>query len=93
MDEPTTFAFDRVWRARTDRRAFLLGGLALVGAGALTRVQARPRWSASPFSLGIASGDPAHDGVVPLDAPRARSAGRRRHAAGAGRGQVGGRGR
>ena len=64
MDEGTSFAFDRIWRARTDRRAFLLGGLALVGAGALTRVQARPRWSASPFSLGVASGDPAHDGVV-----------------------------
>jgi len=58
-------AFDRIWRARTDRRAFLLGGLALVGAGALTRVQARPRWNAaSPFSLGVASGDPTSDGVV-----------------------------
>jgi len=58
-------AFDRIWRARTDRRAFLLGGLALVGAGAFTRVQARPRWNASsPFSLGVASGDPMHDGVV-----------------------------
>ena len=65
MDERNTFAFDRIWRARTDRRAFLLGGLALVGAGALTRVQARPRWNAaSPFSLGVASGDPTHDGVV-----------------------------
>ena len=64
MDERSTFAFDNLWRGRTDRRGFLLGGLALVGAGALTRVQARPRWSASPFSLGIASGDPAHDGVV-----------------------------
>jgi alkaline phosphatase D len=64
MDERTPFAFDRIWRARSDRRAFLLGGLALAGAGALTRVQARPRWDATPFSLGVASGDPAHDGVV-----------------------------
>ena len=53
-----------MWRTRTDRRAFLLGGLALVGAGAFTRVQARPRWADSPFTLGVASGDPAHDGVV-----------------------------
>ena len=57
-------AFEKMWQTRTDRRAFLLGGLALVGAGALTRVQARPRWADSPFSLGVASGDPAHDGVV-----------------------------
>ena len=57
-------AFEKMWLTRTDRRAFLLGGLALVGAGALTRVQARPRWDDSPFSLGVASGDPAHDGVV-----------------------------
>jgi alkaline phosphatase D len=64
MDERSAFAFESLWRGRTDRRAFLLGGLALVGAGALTRVQARPRWSVSPFSLGVASGDPAHDGVV-----------------------------
>src|SRR5436190_23099653 len=60
----TPTAFERMWRTRTDRRAFLLGGLALVGAGAFTRVQARPRWDDSPFSLGVASGDPAHDGVV-----------------------------
>jgi phosphodiesterase/alkaline phosphatase D-like protein len=65
MDERNMSAFDRIWRARTDRRAFLLGGLALVGAGAFTRVQARPRWNASsPFSLGVASGDPTHDGVA-----------------------------
>jgi len=50
---------DALWRGRTDRRAFLIGGLAIVGAGALSRVQARPRWDASPFSLGVASGDPA----------------------------------
>jgi alkaline phosphatase D len=55
---------DSLWRGQTDRRAFLIGGLAVVGAGALARVQARPRWDASPFSLGVASGDPSDDGVV-----------------------------
>ena len=55
---------DALWRGQTDRRAFLIGGLALVGAGALSRVQARPRWDASPFSLGVASGDPWETGVV-----------------------------
>lgn len=55
---------DSLWRGQTDRRAFLAGGLALIGAGALSRVQARPRWDASPFSLGVASGDPSEDGVV-----------------------------
>ena len=55
---------DALWRGQTDRRAFLIGGLAIVGAGALSRVQARPRWDASPFSLGVASGDPSPDGVV-----------------------------
>jgi alkaline phosphatase D len=64
MAERIPTAFERMWLARTDRRAFLLGGLALVGAGAFTRVQARPRWADSPFSLGVASGDPADDGVV-----------------------------
>ena len=65
LDERNMFAFERMWRARSDRRAFLLGGLALIGAGALTRVQARPRWdAASPFSLGVASGDPTDKGVV-----------------------------
>jgi alkaline phosphatase D len=55
---------DALWRGQTDRRAFLIGGLAIAGAGAFSRVQASPRWDASPFSLGIASGDPAEDGVV-----------------------------
>ena len=63
---PTTplNVLDAVWRGQTDRRAFLIGGLAIVGAGALSRVQARPRWDASPFSLGVASGDPSEDSVV-----------------------------
>ena len=55
---------DALWRGQTDRRAFLIGGLAIVGAGALSRVQAKPRWDASPFTLGVASGDPAEDSVV-----------------------------
>jgi len=59
-----TNVLDALWRGQTDRRAFLIGGLAIVGAGALSRVQARPRWDASPFSLGVASGDPAEDSVV-----------------------------
>ena len=63
MHQPNDCAFDRIWRGRADRRAFLIGGLALIGASAL-RVQARPRWAASPFTLGVASGDPAPDGVV-----------------------------
>ena len=64
MADRTLTAFERMWLARTDRRAFLLGGLTLLGAGAFTRVQARPRWDDSPFALGVASGDPADDGVV-----------------------------
>jgi alkaline phosphatase D len=64
MAERIPAAFETMWLTRTDRRAFLLGGLTLIGAGALSRVQARPRFDASPFSLGVASGDPSHDGVV-----------------------------
>jgi alkaline phosphatase D len=52
-----------------NRRAFLLGGLALsitpvrqlfAGGPALQR----PRFPTSPFTLGVASGDPTDDGVV-----------------------------
>ena len=64
MIEPGIGAFDALFRGQKDRRTFLLGGLAVVGAGALTRVQARPRWDAAPFTLGVASGDPSDDGVV-----------------------------
>jgi alkaline phosphatase D len=64
MDPQDPCAFDRLWRGRADRRAFLLSGLAVLGAGALTRAQGRPRWNSFPFSLGVASGDPAPDGVV-----------------------------
>jgi alkaline phosphatase D len=52
-----------------NRRAFLLSGLALSGVPARelfagpSAVQ-NPRFSTSPFTLGVASGDPAPDGVV-----------------------------
>jgi alkaline phosphatase D len=64
MAKHTTGLLDALWRGQTDRRAFLIGGAAIIGAGALSRVQARPRWDASPFTLGVASGDPSDDGVV-----------------------------
>jgi alkaline phosphatase D len=57
-------AFEDLWRGRHDRRAFLFGGIAVLAAGALPRAQERPRWTTSPFTLGVASGDPSHDGVV-----------------------------
>ena len=45
------------------RRYFLAtGAVAFVGAPAILRAQAR--WRGNPFSLGIASGDPAPDGFV-----------------------------
>ena len=49
------------------RRRFMSGGLALVATGVRTRagrVEQAPRFSAPPFSLGVASGDPSSDGVV-----------------------------
>ena len=64
MTQHPTPAFEHLWRGRVDRRAFLLGGLAVIAAGALPRARERPRWAANPFTLGVASGDPAHDGVV-----------------------------
>ena len=57
-------AFEDLWRGRHDRRAFLLGGIAVIAASALPRAQERPRWTTSPFTLGVASGDPSDDGVV-----------------------------
>ena len=64
MTQHATPAFEALWRGRLDRRAFLIGGLAVIGAGALPRAKERPRWAASPFVLGVASGDPSSDGVV-----------------------------
>ncbi len=47
------------------RRTFL-GSLALVTLAAPRRAAARPPWGAdvSPFTLGVASGDPSPDGFV-----------------------------
>ena len=64
MAQQSRALLDAFWRGQTDRRAFLVGGVAVIGAGLLSRVQARPRWDASPFSLGVASGDPSDDGMV-----------------------------
>ena len=64
MAQQSRALLDTFWRGQTDRRAFLIGGVAVIGAGLLSRVQARPRWDASPFSLGVASGDPSDDGIV-----------------------------
>lgn len=50
-----------------DRRKILLaaGGMALfAGLGTSGRVWAAPRFSAYPFALGVAAGDPAPDGFV-----------------------------
>lgn len=44
------------------RRAFIAGGAALLAAPAILRAQTL--WRNYPFSLGIASGDPAPDGFV-----------------------------
>ena len=58
MPKSSLQLLDAIWRGQQDRRAFLIGGAAILGASAL-RVQARPRWDADPFTLGVASGDPA----------------------------------
>ena len=51
-----------------NRRAFLLSGLAMYGASARGLLAGgalqRPAFSTSPFTLGVASGDPSADGVV-----------------------------
>jgi alkaline phosphatase D len=48
------------------RRAFLAGGLALVAVPPDLRqfTPGRPRFQSSPFTLGVASGDPTADGFV-----------------------------
>ena len=63
-DQDPASTFEHLWRGRLDRRAFLLGGIAVVAAGALPRARERVRWASDPFTLGVASGDPTHDGVV-----------------------------
>ena len=52
--------------ATLSRRSLLAGGLALLGASRLSArtVPAARRWQSSPFTLGVASGDPAPTSVV-----------------------------
>src|SRR5918995_2610017 len=52
-----------------DRRAFILSGLAAYGASARElfgagRALQNPKFPSSPFTLGVASGDPGPDGMV-----------------------------
>ncbi|MFM9972537.1 MAG: alkaline phosphatase D family protein, partial [Burkholderiales bacterium] len=49
-----------------DRREFIsaLGAWGLLAATANSRAQTNPRFSADPFSLGVASGYPSADGFV-----------------------------
>jgi alkaline phosphatase D len=57
----------RLASIRVGRRRFLAGAGAVAGlvlAGRTTVVATRPTFSADPFSLGVASGDPLPDGVV-----------------------------
>ena len=46
------------------RRAFLAAAFALRASAPLQFPLGRPRFNSSPFSLGVASGDPSPDGVV-----------------------------
>ena len=59
---------DRWLELAVDRRAFLIGGLASLGVGASRRtrglVHGAMQFPSHPFSLGVASGEPASDGVV-----------------------------
>ncbi len=58
---------DTIHRRRLDRRRFLIGGVSLAGlplVGLSGCGAGEPRFSTNPFTLGVASGDPAPDGVV-----------------------------
>ena len=58
---------DTIHRRRLDRRRFLIGGASLAAlplAGLSGCGAGEPRFSTNPFTLGVASGDPAPDGVV-----------------------------
>jgi len=46
------------------RRRFLISAAGLAAAAPVTHLLAQPRFDRNPFSLGIASGYPAHDGIV-----------------------------
>ncbi len=56
--------FDSLLQRRLDRRDLLTGGLAMLGLGAARRASGRSLFQPSAFPLGVASGDPAPDGVV-----------------------------
>jgi len=61
------FDFDRLLLTKVRRRRFLIGTGALTGLAVSSqwhKVIAQPRFSAYPFSLGIASGDPLPNSVV-----------------------------
>jgi alkaline phosphatase D len=62
------FYFERLLSSRLQRRGFLLGAGALTGLAISSqwsqRVLAQPKFSAYPFSLGVASGDPFPKSVV-----------------------------
>lgn len=58
---------DRLLKTRCRRRSFLIGAGLLTGLTLVSRlrpVMAKPRFSAYPFSLGVASGEPLPDSVV-----------------------------
>ncbi|MBA2747977.1 MAG: alkaline phosphatase [Tatlockia sp.] len=62
------FDFERVLSSRVKRRQVLIGTGALTGLAIASqwsnKVIAQPRFSAYPFSLGVASGEPLANGVV-----------------------------
>ena len=67
MSQPPLFPLPGT--QQISRRSFLAGSAsfaaaALLSTRALGAVTAPPKFSAYPFSLGVASGDPAPDGVV-----------------------------
>lgn len=60
--------FQRLFSTQMKRRNFLIGAGTLTGLAMAsqwpTEVVAQPKFSADPFSLGVASGDPLPDSVV-----------------------------
>lgn len=62
------YHFSRLLSNQLKRRSFLLGAGAMTGLAISSlwshRAIAQPKFSAYPFSLGVASGDPLPDGVV-----------------------------
>ncbi|WP_315787658.1 alkaline phosphatase D family protein [Fischerella sp. JS2] len=62
------FHFERLLSTKVERRRFLIGAGTVTATMFATvwthKVVAQPRFSAYPFSLGVASGDPLQDSVV-----------------------------